>query len=488
MELPKQYLYDRLKKLADSDIYPYHMPGHKRNMKGRHLDALYEIDITEIDDFDNLHAPEGILKEAMCRAAYFYGSENTYFLINGSSSGVLSALMACGDGGGKILFARNAHKSAYHALYLGRMDAVYIQPRIVQEYGFAGGVNPADFEKALELEKDIKAVFVTSPTYDGILSDVRGIVKTAHARGIPVIVDEAHGAHFPLFSEYAEESAVACGADLVIQSLHKTLPAPTQTALLHVNGSLVDRERVERYLRIFQTSSPSYVLMSGIDECFRLLSRDGKELAERFCQNRQMFTERLSDLTALHLYGSEKDRLKWQEYGIKNIDAGKALLCAKKMLIDGKELYDILRLKYHLQLEMAAPFYALAMLTVMDDERGFLRLTEAVSEIEKTLGAELTGKMPEKEEKITIYPKLESRMPIFSAQNSEREWVPLHEAVGRVAADMINLYPPGVPLAVPGEALTGELAACLQICLQKELKVEGIQTIDGKAGLWTVMA
>lgn len=486
MKFREKYLYDRLKALSESDYYPFHMPGHKRMQNGHPLDAVYAVDITEIDDFDNLHAPEGILKEAMERAAAFAGAEKTYFLVNGSSSGVLSALMACADGGGKVLMGRNAHKSAYHAVYLGRMQTVYLMPRLVEEYGFAGGIVPEDVEAALRRETDIKAVFLTSPTYDGIISDVRRIAEICHERKIPLIVDEAHGAHLPLFSEY--ESAAACGADFVIQSIHKTLPAPTQTALLHVNGTLADRERTERYLCMFQSSSPSYVLMSGMDECFRLLEAEGEALAERFLENREAFDRSLAGLSRIHLYGDEQDREMWRRYGIKNADRGKLVISVKNVLINGKILYDTLRIKYHLQLEMCAPSYALAMTTIMDTREGFERLSQALREIdrdileqtEKTDVEAVHNGSADREVSFRENPYyLEEHTPVklslYEAQNLPKEWVSLEQAEGRTAAGIVSIYPPGIPLLVPGEEISVGLAAFIRSALSKELNVQGMQ-------------
>lgn len=497
MEFREKYLYDRLKALSDSDYYPFHMPGHKRipggqpwnAQSGAHefdgLRGLYGIDITEIDDFDNLHAPEGILKEAMERAAAFAGAEKTYFLVNGSSCGVLSALMACADGGGKVLMGRNAHKSAYHAVYLGRMQPVYVMPQVVEEYGFAGGILPEDIEKALEEETDVKAVFLTSPTYDGMLSDVERIAEICHARQIPLIVDEAHGAHLPLFPEW--KSAVACGADFVIQSIHKTLPAPTQTALLHINGTLADRERTERYLQMFQSSSPSYVLMSGMDECFRLLEAEGKELAARFRENKKAFDESLKGLSVLHLYGDEKDREAWEKYGIRSADWGKLVISIKNMLINGKVLYDRLRFKYYLQLEMAAPSYALAMTTIMDTREGFERLSKALLEMDEELSAqkalpdwaEPVGALSDGRKPFVENLYYKERNPIqlsmFEAQNLPKEWIPLKQAAGRTAADVVSIYPPGIPLLVPGEQITEGLFEFIKTALAGQFNVQGIQ-------------
>ena len=271
-------LYEKLRKYCGSDYYPFHMPGHKRRL-GMGMGDPLGFDITEIEGFDNLHHPEGILLEAQRRAARLYGAEETHFLVNGSTAGILCAIGACAPSG-RILMARNSHRAAYHALSLNRLEAVWLYPGKFVPEGEAeaweelnGPLLAADAEAALEACPDVRAVFITSPTYDGVCSDVAAIARAAHRRGLPLIVDGAHGAHFgmhPLFPE----NAVRQGADLVIHSLHKTLPAPTQTALLHVQGDRVDRRRLRRLLAVYQTSSPSYVLMAGIDRCVGLLERE----------------------------------------------------------------------------------------------------------------------------------------------------------------------------------------------------------------------
>ena len=251
------------------------------------LADVYGLDITEIDGFDNLHQTVGILKREQEKAARLYGAEQTYFLVNGSTGGILSAIGAVTEKGGRLLMGRNCHKSVYHGAYLQELEVSYLYPELL-EYGMtgttavagtgngtitgtiAGAVVPESVEEKLRKEPDIGAVLITSPTYEGVVSDVRKIAAIAHRYGKPLVVDEAHGAHFSL-SSYFPESAVHQNADLVIQSLHKTLPALTQTGVLHVSGERTDDNRVEEMLRIFQTSSPSYVLMAGIDRCVRLL-------------------------------------------------------------------------------------------------------------------------------------------------------------------------------------------------------------------------
>ena len=263
-------IFDKLKNYSDSDYYAFHMPGHKRNLDLMDGTSPYRIDITEIDGFDDLHHAEGILKEAQERAAEVYHADETHFLVNGSTVGILSAILGTTEKGDSILVARNCHKSVYHAIYLNELDPVYLYPKFDTEQGLSTEIDAADVQKALEEHPKIRAVMIVSPTYDGVVSDIEKIAEIVHEAGCLLIVDEAHGAHFG-FDPYFPESANMYGADLVINSLHKTLPALTQTALLHVNGDMVKRRKVKQYLDMLQTSSPSYILMASIDACIHLL-------------------------------------------------------------------------------------------------------------------------------------------------------------------------------------------------------------------------
>lgn len=279
----EELLIQRLKKYQKSEMYPFHMPGHKRaNGMDVHFPDPFSVDITEIDGFDNLHHPEGILKDSMEWAASLYGSDHTWYLVNGSTCGLLSAISAAVSHGGKILVSRNCHKAVYHGIYLNHLETVYVYPQQVPGLGIQGGILPEDVEKALKSEPDIQAVLIVSPTYDGIVSDVEAIAKIVHKAGLPLIVDEAHGAHFA-YGDAFPKSALELGADAVIQSVHKTLPSLTQTALLHVKnnrsdgGCYIDVKKIERYLQIYQSSSPSYVLMASIENSIFLMDQCRKE-------------------------------------------------------------------------------------------------------------------------------------------------------------------------------------------------------------------
>lgn len=507
-------LYEELKSYSRTDFYPFHMPGHKRRL-GSFSDP-FSFDITEIEGFDNLHHAQGILKEAEERAARFFGAEETHFLVNGSTAGILSAIGACAPTG-KLLLARNSHKAAFHAVSLNRLEAVYVAPRPWRETAcpeagqrrmyracplpvelndreeatcpetetdhmlcpeakgreearslpaeLNGRVRAADVRMLLERNPDARAVYLTSPTYDGVVSEIREIAEAAHARGLPLIVDEAHGAHFGMHPIFPQ-SALRYGADIVIQSLHKTLPSLTQTALLHVNGSYADRARLRRLLGVYQSSSPSYVLMASIDQCVCLLWEKGRELFDEFA----------GELTAFH---SEARTLKNIRI-LETDDPSKILINAPGLT--GLELERILRERYHLQMEMAAGSYALALTSVGDRPEGFARLLAALRELdpqcppeavrerrgcwrtgEEDVGSQerdrrgaggTEGSSEETDETGAGRNALpEACCTIFEAENRATRRVRLEDCAGCVSGEYLYLYPPGVPLVVPGERI-----------------------------------
>lgn len=461
-------LYEKLAAYGESDYYPYHMPGHKRRLGGNILNRIGALDITEIDGFDNLHEAEGILKRLQEKAAHIYGAEESFYLINGSTAGVLAAVSAAVPQGGKILLDRGAHRSAYHAVYLRDLQVRYLTADTVPGFGCRAAVSPGQVKQALEEEPDIQAVFLVSPTYEGIVSDIAEIAKIAHNRNIPLIVDEAHGAHLGFHPAWPQNSS-RLGADLVIQSLHKTLPSPTQTALLHVNGSLADRGKLRRFLDIYQSSSPSYVLMAAMEEALDLTKEKAPELFGTFHSRFQEMLGELQNCRYLRFLQAE------------GMDIGKLVIGDRSGLYTGQALYERLLRLYHLQPEMAVASYVLAMFTVGDTKEGFCRMTQALLETDREIAGRLeTGETPETKGNFADldWHRLPPRaLSIKEAWERESERVPLDCAEGKIAAEFIQLYPPGVPILVPGEYFTGEICRYIQRCADC-----GLHVATGAAG------
>lgn len=451
-------LYDKLAEYGRSDYYGFHMPGHKRHLNMLGDGPAYAIDITEIDGFDDLHHAQGILKEAQERAAKVYQGEETHFLVNGSSVGILSAIAGVTQRGDTVLVARNCHKSVYHAIEMYGLNPVYLAPGFHVSEHMNTEISAEDVRAALEKNPKIRAVVIVSPTYEGVVSDVETISEAVHEKGIPLIVDEAHGAHFG-FHPYFPENSNRKGADIVIHSLHKTLPSLTQTALLHMNGSLVRRERVRRYLSMLQTSSPSYVLMASIDSCVGLLEKKREELFVPYVKDLQRLRAELSGLRRLKLVHMDR------------YDPSKLIISAGDTGLTGRELYRILLKKYHLQMEMAAGGHVLAMTSVGDTPEGFRRLCGALEEIDAQ------QKDVQKRKKIPCLPCPDvvynsSEIEEMESPVESRHW---RDCAGYVSVEYAYLYPPGIPLVVPGERVSQEAVNVLQWYYEMGFSIEGLK-------------
>ena len=457
--------------LTKHGLYPLHMPGHKRNILkaesndngsksfGEVIKGAYDIDITEIDGFDNLHDASELICDAEKRAASLYQSEETHFLVNGSTCGLLSAISAVCNKGDKLIVARNCHISVYNAMMINDIKPVFLHPEIIGKdfirSGIAGSISKQTVERAILENPDACAVVITSPTYDGVLSDVAGIAKLAHEYDMPLIVDEAHGAMF--FIE--GRSAVQNNADIVINSVHKTLPALTQTALIHINGNLVNRDEVKKYLRIYQTSSPSYVLMGSIDYAVQLMEEQGKRLYRDYCIRTAALKEELIKLRNLKYI--TKDALIRE--GAFDFDESKVLISAgntvanKHSIISGKDIYKILREKYSFQPEMAAGEYVLLMMTLFDSDEEIERFGKAVIEIDDNIACNCETL---NEKHMTV---------------SQKE---LEERIGKCGDKSkytVFAYPPGIPMIVEGESVTKEVLLEIEEAINNDLDIKWVK-------------
>lgn len=454
-------------RLTEEDIYPFHMPGHKRNMSGHVLQAAYQLDITEIEDFDNLHSPTGIIKQAQKKAAGLWGAQESFFLVNGSTGGILAALSAAFSRGSEIILARNCHKAAYHGMLLRDMKAHYLYPELIEEGFLYKSVMPEQVEALYEKYPESKGVFLTSPNYDGVVSPIREISRIVHGHGGILIVDEAHGAHFGLTRRFPE-SAVTQGADIVIQSLHKTLPSFTQTGLLHLCSSRIQKERVQKYLGIYQTSSPSYLFMSTMEQCIEMIKKEKDILFSGLSQNIDEFLNAVKDLVHLQVLTERFTRDK----GIYQFDKSKLIISTYGTSISGKELSDKLLKQYHLQMEMACEHYVLALTSICDRQEGFQRLAKALLEIDKELQDGFQEPVVKGLE--VFWPKEENiAFSISEAEEAEKEKVPFNQCENKVSGEFLYLYPPGVPFVVPGEYITKEMIEQINHYKEQGLSILG---------------
>lgn len=487
----EELLINRLAAYARSDMYPFHMPGHKRrtgpeeSFMNSCTDSFtnpFAVDITEIEGFDNLHHPEGILKDSMKWAADVYGADQTYYLINGSTGGILAAVCGSVPRGGRILVSRNCHKSVYHGICLNQLKTSYVYPQEIEGLGIQGGITAEDVDRMLNRYMDTQAVLIVCPTYDGIVSDIEAIARIVHRAGLPLIVDEAHGAHFR-YDAMFPVSALDLGADVVIQSVHKTLPSLTQTALLHIKcnrpdgGCYADRERIDRYIHMVQSSSPSYVLMASIENSIYQMEQTdtapyGKQLHRLRRRLGQMRHLRLADTGLIG------------QAGIRDLDISKIVVSTRGTCLypaedgltgfTGAQLDDILRREYHLEMEMCGADYVTAITTVMDSGEGLERLGDALTRIDSQLTD--AGYKPDgrKGNQKSVYSmRCDTAMSMGEAMEEKMASVGLEDSAGCISGEFVYIYPPGIPIVAPGEWISRPILEVILEYRDKGLPVQG---------------
>lgn len=457
-----EHLYKKLSEYSNTDSYPLHMPGHKRQgmflPDDDILGKISAIDITEIDGFDNLHEADSVIKDMQDAAAKIYGSEKTYVLINGSTGGLLSAVSAVSGLGDTLLIGRNCHKSVYNAAFLNGFNLEYIYPKINEEYGFCEAISEADVQDAVERTvakgKKIAAVVITTVTYEGMVSNTEAIGKLVHAYNIPLIADEAHGAHLGLFDGYPNNSVKY--ADMVIHSLHKTLPSFTQTALIHHNSNIVSSDILERYLKIYQTSSPSYILMASVDRCIEFLSSCEGEEFRKLLTFKSKLKNELQVLQAL----------KYCVY----TEPCKIVISTRNTIISGVELADILRREYHIEVEMASLEYIIGIITICDTEEGMQRFINAIKEIDAKI-----EKAEAKSSSIAESVIPQKALSLTDAYKSEYFYKNIDDVADCISADYVILYPPGSPIIVPGEVYNKDIVTNIKRYKEMGLNVQGLE-------------
>ena len=444
------------------------MPGHKGAAFFRKygydefLDRFVDCDVTEIRGADNLFQPEGIIKDVMDRYAALYDVQNSYLLINGSSAGLIASVMASVRPGGKIIMARNCHKSVFNALTLAGVEPVYAQPEFLEEYGISGAVATSEIERCMAEHPDADAVILPSPNYYGICSDIESIAKAVHAADKVLIVDQAHGAHLKFFHKFGfgegmPKSAEESGADLVIGSIHKTLGSLTQSAVLNHNTDRVSKYVLEDKLQMIESTSPSYILMSFLDINAEILEKYGEDAIGEWRRNLDAFYEELQEIPGLQIMRAG------------SIDMTKVNLDMSAYGLDGAALEQEL-LKYNIFAELYAGNVLMLMTGIGNTKKHFDRTIAALKDIAWQHAADYS------EERYAI------GAPAFKAPAAgklhpipvHKEMIPLEEAAGRICASSLIPYPPGIPLVCPGEEITEEVIAYVKALRAEGEKVMGI--------------
>ncbi len=421
---------------------PFHIPGH---LKGRGLKDFgfsLDMDVTELPETDDLHSPNTVLKKSMDNAAKVFGAKKAYYLVNGSTSGIEAMVMGFVGDGEKIICDRFCHKSFVSALTITGAVPVWVTPEILDEGTMWGGIEPSDIKRAIEENPDAKAVYITAPNYFGMMSDVEKIAEIAHEKGMYLLVDGAHGAHYGMY-EKLPPSIIALGADAVCMSLHKTLPSVTQTAILLTNK---EYERVESALKIVQTSSPSYLFTLSCEYAVEFYEKCEKEPWERLFDNVERFFSEQITVSAKSVKFKDFTRLNIPVYG------------------NSYEAAEILRKEYNIGVECSYGGGIVAVLNSFHTKEEIQKLHEAVGKIKPTECDKL--KIAPLENEIVYSP----RQAFFA----KKKMVKLSDSEGKVSASGIMVYPPGVYQVLPGEKISYEAIKVLSELLKKGAEIPSL--------------
>ncbi|MFQ8928447.1 MAG: aminotransferase class I/II-fold pyridoxal phosphate-dependent enzyme [Evtepia gabavorous] len=438
-------LWERLEAHHKAGYLSLHMPGHKENAAlAPYLARLgAELDITELPEFDDLHDPSGVLAQGMDRAAKLWGSRKSYFQVNGSTGGLLAAIRAATRRGDQVLVARHCHKAVYHAIELCGLDPVFLLPPVEETFGLAGSLSPEQVAQALEDHPGVKLVVYPSPTYDGVVSDTAGICATAHAKGVPVLVDEAHGAHLGFHPAFPP-GAMAQGADLAVASLHKMLPSLTQTALLHAGGKLVPLPQVARQTGIFSPAVPPICSHGLHGRVCPAAGGEGRGPVCRLAPAADGTDQGIQGLRHLRVLGHGREAGAHYP-GIFALDPAKILISTQGTGLTGVALRDLLRREYRIEVEMALDHYVLAMTGLGTDDAMPARLAQALLAIDETCASN-----EETPSVLAVPGALPPPVFLGGGRPSPGGLSFLYDAMGKVCGEYIWAYPPGIPLIAPG--------------------------------------
>ena len=458
------YILSGLKKLKNDDLVSFHVPGHKTGKIFEKLgykdilEKIYTLDTTEIDGTDNLHNAKEIIKYSQDRAARVFNSDETIYLVNGTTCGVEAAIMATCHPKSKVIVNRDCHQSVINACILGDIEPIYISSKVCKKTNIIMGVDFEDTKSVIDQNLDAKALVLTYPTYYGRTFDLKSICDYAHSKNMIVIVDEAHGAHLQL-SDDLPKSAIEQGADIIIQSTHKTLPSFTQSSMMHIKGKKIDVNKIKAMLRFLESSSPSYMFLTSLELAVDIYDKHGKKLMNNLIKNIENF----------------KSKFKNNENIIidNNMDKAKIFISLKKYGITGYDLDSILREKYKIQVELSNYYGVLLICTIGNDEEDFIKL-------EKSLEDLLLNITKEKTLQDTNYPECIPKKILNprDAFYSNKKTVKLEDSIGKISGEYIIPYPPGISLISPGEIITQEIITYIQQGVKSGMIVSGMRDVN----------
>jgi arginine/lysine/ornithine decarboxylase len=488
MDLDEQLrtpLFDAMVGLAESRKVSFHTPGHK---SGKGISTrfrkfvgpkIFSIDLTTLDEVDSLHKPRGVIKEAQELAAKAYGADRSYFLVNGTTGGNQAMILAACNPGDQVLIARNAHKSVLAGLILSGAQPVFYSPPVDERLRIMLNVTFDDTKAAIDAHPECKVLFLTSPNYYGICADLERIVPYAHEKGLVVLVDEAHGPHLKFHPELPA-SALEAGADMCVQSTHKIIGGMTQASMLHAMATRVNLPMLTNVLRFVQTTSPSYILMASLDLARMQMATEGPKLLDKAIRLAKEARARINKIPGLFCLGKETvTGTLFSQMG--DLDVTKLTITVNALGLSGYQVSQILNARYHIQVEMADPFHILVIVSIGDRQDDLRRLVEALREIAKEHAS------PAAPSALASEP-----LPVFAHEAvitpreaffADQEYIPLDQSIGKVSSEIVTVYPPGIPVLVPGEIVTAEAVAYLKRMLILGATVDGLDETNSWIGV-----
>lgn len=471
----KTPLLDAITEFIETKPAYFRIPGHRleHGISSKWTDKVgkevFAYDVTETPFTDDLHSPEGAIEEAQELLSELYHADKSFFLVNGTTCGNEAMLLSAAFEGQEVMIARNAHKSAMMGLIMSGAKPVYVMPEILDEWGLQGGITSKQVRRTFEEHPKCRALFLVSPSYYGITSDLKAIADVCHEYGALLLVDEAHGGHL-CFHKELPKGALEQGADMCVQSMHKVTGALTQASVLHIKSQLVDVERLATNLHIVQSTSPNYLLMTSLDCARYELAMHGTEMMERALKLAECARTRINSIDGFTCMGQEVIG----QAGIAGLDRTRLVISAKKLGLTGFALEEILFERYAVNMELADYENVLAIVTYANEKEDLERLIKACEEIALEYG---------KNEKISCeQPRLPAIPdPVFTprqayfAKAEERSW---QQSVGEISAEMIAPYPPGIPIIYPGERITQEVWEYLEQFRKEKRHIHGSR--DGR--------
>lgn len=452
----------------------FKIPGHRyekgisprwRQWTG---DGIFQFDLTEAEGLDDLHCPEGVIKEAQELAAEIFHAKATYFLVNGTTCGNEAMVLTCAGEKEKIMVPRNAHKSVLMGLILSGADPVYLMPRFDEKTGLCGSIMPEDVEEGFKKHPDCKGVFLVSPTYYGVCSNIRKISEICHKNNAILMVDEAHGGHLyfgkkSMGTDKLPQGAILQGADICAQSMHKVTGSLTQSSLLHVGSDRIDRGRLEANLHMVQSTSPSYLLMTSLDAARYELAMHGPQMLSRALELAENARSRINRIKGMHCYGKEIIN-----ENIYDLDTTRLVISASDLGITGFELADRLYEEYRVGLELADEKNVVAVVTYANEREDIQNLVDALEKI-----AQNTIQSQENIKNFSMPSVPESVLSPRQAYFAPKKRISWENAKGKITGEALIPYPPGIPLVNPGEIITDEIWEYMEYYRREKLHFHG---------------